>query len=1142
MKILRSIVAMSIGAIVSAQDSICVKYTKAVFGSDTADNEYALIAAVVNLAVLGNATLAVPGILADEGGLAPFFNGAGPTTNRGDARVTLNFLDGAADLPNPSSSSNTYFLLTHLYQFFGALLGCTADGFPAYAGETRMRRVHRFMGITVDQNNFFIQQVGLSASALGVSSDDVTTIAGVLDGVFNKRCTPRITADDGLPSFLIGTDPSICQDPDCPVANATLCPATSPSPAPSDTPPGVVGGDTICVKYTTALFGADTAENEQALITAVVNLAVLGNATLAVPGILASEGGLARYFNGEGNTTNRGGVAVTVNFLDGAADLPNPASSSNTFILLSHLYQFFGALLGCTASGFPVYSGDNDMYRVHKFMNISLEENDFFIQQVGLSAAALGVTSEDVTTVAGVLDGVFNSQCTPLIEADDGLPAILVGTNPSICQAADCPVANASACPDDAPTQPPAGDTICVKYTIALFGDDTAENEQSLITAVVNLAVLGNATLAVPGILANEGGLARYFNGEGNTTNRGGVAVTVNFLDGAADLPNPASSSNTFILLSHLYQFFGALLGCTASGFPVYSGDNDMYRVHKFMNISLEENDFFIQQVGLSAAALGVTSEDVTTVAGVLDGVFNKQCTPLIEADDGLPAILVGTNPSICQAADCPVANASACPDTPTQPPAGDTICVKYTTAVFGADTAENEQALITAVVNLAVLGNATLAVPGILAGEGGLARYFNGAGNTTNRGGVAVAVNFLDGAIDLPSPAASSNTFILLSHLYQFFGALLGCTASGFPFYSGDNDMYRVHKFMNISLEENNFFIQQVGLSAAALGVSADDITTIAGVLDGVFNKQCTPLVEADDGLPAILLGTNPSICQAADCPVANASACPDDTTPAPATNITLAPAASPGVAADATICVKYTTALFGDDTAENEQSLITAVVNLAVLGNSTLAVPGILASEGGLARYFNGAGNTTNRGGVAVTVNFLDGAADLPNPGSSSNTFILLSHLYQFFGALLGCTASGFPAYSGDNDMYRVHKFMNISLEENNFFIQQVGLSASALGVSAEDVTTVAGVLDGVFNKRCTALVAAGDELPAILVGTNPSICQAPDCPVADAASCPAAPAPTAPTPASSALGTSPLVFVRSIVVGLGLFFVTW
>lgn len=128
---------------------------------------------------------------------------------------------------------------------------------------------------------------------------------------------------------------------------------------------------------------------------------------------------------------------------------------------------------------------------------------------------------------------------------------------------------------------PPTPPTLCEKYATAVFGDASAENELALMTAVVNLSVVGDQQLGVPGILAPEGGLAPFFSGAGPFTNRGGSAVTIDFLDGASDINNP--TGNTQVLLVHLYQFFGALLGCTAAGFPIYSGSPDMFEVHRFM-------------------------------------------------------------------------------------------------------------------------------------------------------------------------------------------------------------------------------------------------------------------------------------------------------------------------------------------------------------------------------------------------------------------------------------------------------------------------------------------------------------------------------------------------------------------------------
>jgi hypothetical protein len=673
-------------------DTLCVKYTKAVFGDDTAENELALMEAVVNLAVLGDADMGVPGILADEGGLAPFFTGeAGNTTNRGGTPVSINFLDGAGDLPNPDPSSNTAILLSHLYQFFGALLGCTADGFPAYEGNPDMLYVHQFMNLDEVQLDYFNTQVALAAQALGVEETDVMTIQSVLDGLFNMRCTPPLTADSGVPLFMVGTQAGICTAPSCPVADMAACPEaetstnsptmmTTTTIAPVAAPTGEVQ-DTLCVKYTKAVFGNNTAENQLALMEAVVNLAVLGDADMGVPGILADEGGLAPFFTGQaGNTTNRGGTPVSINFLDGAGDLPNPDPSSNTAILLSHLYQFFGALLGCTADGFPAYEGNPDMLYVHQFMNLNEIQLDYFNTQVALAAQALGVEETDVMTIKSVLDALFNMRCTLPLTADSGVPSFLVGTQAGICTAPSCPVADMEACPEAetstnsptmmttmtiAPAAAPTGevqDTLCVKYTTAVFGNNTAENQLALMEAVVNLAVLGDPDLDVLGILADEGGLAPFFTGQaGNTTNRGGTPVSINFLDGAGDLPNPDPSSNTAILLSHLYQFFGGLLGCTAEGFPTYEGDPDMFRVHQFMQLDKTQVGFFNFQVSLAALALGVELADVIAIGMVLDSLFNVRCTPPLTVDSGVPSFMVGTQPGICNALSCSIADPTMC-------------------------------------------------------------------------------------------------------------------------------------------------------------------------------------------------------------------------------------------------------------------------------------------------------------------------------------------------------------------------------------------------------------------------------------------------------------------------------------------------
>ncbi|KAH6715048.1 hypothetical protein BKA61DRAFT_631899 [Leptodontidium sp. MPI-SDFR-AT-0119] len=226
--------------------------------------------------------------------------------------------------------------------------------------------------------------------------------------------------------------------------------------------------------------------------------------------------------------------------------------------------------------------------------------------------------------------------------------------------------------------------------------------------------------------------------------------------------------------------------------------------------------------------------------------------------------------------------------------------------------------------------------------------------------------------------------------------------------------------------------------------------------------------------------------------------------------------------VAAQApSFCDKYTTALFTDNTAANQYKLLVAVVNTAVIGNYSetktgAVVPGILApgQVGGvsvdLLPYFNGVLASTNQGGASgVSVNFLDdgGASPLkagrPSNGKTSRQYLLLTHLYEFFGTLLGCSKQGgadFPEYSAHSSMYNVHKFMVLSPSEVTYFIEQVAASALSFGVTPEDIAPIGQVLMNLFGFRCspprTATPSQGDQ--------PQSICSAPDCPIASNSTC--------------------------------------
>ncbi|PHH87805.1 hypothetical protein CDD83_8382 [Cordyceps sp. RAO-2017] len=234
--------------------------------------------------------------------------------------------------------------------------------------------------------------------------------------------------------------------------------------------------------------------------------------------------------------------------------------------------------------------------------------------------------------------------------------------------------------------QQPGGASICDRYTQLLLRDNSPQSQQKLLTMLVNTALIGNYTqpnvgVRVPGILTageSEGqrvDLMPYFNGARPSTNTGGQqGESVNFLDGGGaeplrrNLPANDNRSRQFVLMTHLYSFFGSILRCStqgAPGFDQYNGRASMFEVHQFMGLNHAEISYFVQQVGLAAASFGVHRADVDAIANQLNGVFNVRC--------GQPAAVVpgqGPQPqSICTDPHaCPAAPGAACDRYPGQP------------------------------------------------------------------------------------------------------------------------------------------------------------------------------------------------------------------------------------------------------------------------------------------------------------------------------------------------------------------------------------------------------------------------------------------------------------------------------------------
>lgn len=110
------------------------------------------------------------------------------------------------------------------------------------------------------------------------------------------------------------------------------------------------------------------------------------------------------------------------------------------------------------------------------------------------------------------------------------------------------------------------------------------------------------------------------------------------------------------------------------------------------------------------------------------------------------------------------------------------------------------------------------------------------------------------------------------------------------------------------------------------------------------------------------------------------------------------------------------------------------------------------------------------------------------MPIISSPSN---LLTHLYQFFGTLLGCSKIGtpdFPTYAGDKSMYKVHKHMALDAFQVGYFITQVGLSAASFGVAQADVEAVGMSLNNLFGYKCgrpaTVVLSQGPQLQTVCI----------------------------------------------------------
>jgi len=146
-----------------------------------------------------------------------------------------------------------------------------------------------------------------------------------------------------------------------------------------------VQSQTICEKYSRAL-GLGQVQLMQTIVTAVVN------AEVAYPGVRL-------FFDG---SVPRG----SINFL---------GNTSAFNRLAANLIAFFGAAIGCTDPGFPRYTGNPDMKKVHMFMPIDFDTFENFNTIFIRALAQLGVDVGDQSKIRGVLDSFGSSIINPRI-------------------------------------------------------------------------------------------------------------------------------------------------------------------------------------------------------------------------------------------------------------------------------------------------------------------------------------------------------------------------------------------------------------------------------------------------------------------------------------------------------------------------------------------------------------------------------------------------------------------------------------------------------------------------------------------------------------------------------------------------------
>jgi len=432
--------------------SICDRYSDLLMISNVA-----LVTTVVNSTFFKLVAAGAP--------TRAFFNGTTPPGS-------TNFLANTAALGT---------LASHLVAFFGAALGCSDQGFPAYTGETNMTIVHRNMPIGKTEFEFFNAKLVEVLREAGVTQADQTAVAGVLETFRTSICSgldcfgnqginfvldvvPKSNHPwtDGFPSgYKVDgvqgrtlvlqpgttyrfTNLGSCQHPlyisssDQGAGNA---PITLGVQYPNGNQFGVCAG--AFLDYT-----PQASQNGQTLYYQCQNHARMGGPIFVgstPPPVTTGTAGQQTFCQKYATALmiNHNQLVTTVinstvlmlvaptspdkGFFDGTI----PAGSTNFLAnqirfnrLFTNLVTFFGAALGCTDGTIGIYEGQPDMRVTHQNMPISPIHFNFFVDTVVSVLAGAGVDMTDQATARGLLNSFRGSICNQ----NDCFPTTAVAT------------------------------------------------------------------------------------------------------------------------------------------------------------------------------------------------------------------------------------------------------------------------------------------------------------------------------------------------------------------------------------------------------------------------------------------------------------------------------------------------------------------------------------------------------------------------------------------------------------------------------------------------------------------------------------------------------------------------------------------